>query len=103
MESVDLGGVEVVVVGYEVWGFCLEGGVEMMMGRDGEWKTREWMKEMMIWKIEERGKGIKRPGNGSTSYSIVQCRAFLETRGRRPFFGSQFTHTLGHRLYNSTL
>jgi hypothetical protein len=65
----------------------------MMMGRDGEWKTRDWMKERMGWEREQKGEGIERLGKGSTSYSIVQCRAFLETRGRRPFSGVSL-HTL---------
>lgn len=44
MESVDLGGVEVVVGGYEVWGFCLEAGVEMIVERKGNWESSDGTK-----------------------------------------------------------
>jgi hypothetical protein len=43
------------------------------------------MKEGIVWKTGIIKEHSDRLGNGSTSYSIVQCRALFESCGRRPF------------------
>ena len=88
MESVDLGGVEIVVGGYEIWGLFRggPGGRKMIVGRDGDRETiaSTWMKNKIVWQKDKKREGVERLGKGSTSYSIVQCRTFLEPCGSRP-------------------
>jgi len=105
MESVDLGGVEVVVGGYEIWVLFRggPGGGKMIVGRDGNRETSTWMKNKIVWQKDKKGEGVERLGKGSTSYSIVQCRAFLEPCRSRPFSGVSLYVLWVYHLYQSTL
>lgn len=77
--------------------------MKTIVERKGNWESSDGTKWTMIWKRKQKGKGVERPGSGSTFYSIVQCRTFLKTRGRRPFSEVSLHVLWVYHLYQSTL